>query len=313
PEMDGYQTTAAVRAYQSEIRKRTTDSEMRRWKRLPIIAMTAHSMKGDEAKCLAAGMDDYVSKPIDAPTLFRTLLKWVDPLQADQPVDIKTGAVSGTDAGEDEEIAFPDDIPGIDIESSLRRLNGMKKLLADLVSDFSEAHAGDPGLLKTALNNQDYDTAKRIAHTLSGVAGNISAKEIQHQAKQIEIAISSMAMDNVAGMVVELEKQMEIVLESARVINSYLHVGPEKSPSVPQPSEPVDAAEAVKLFRDLAGFLEIGDPTGAEKAMKAIRHHFSHGETLQQIEALGHHIDLFDFKKARSVLDDVSRLARIPF
>ena len=66
PVMDGYQAT-------SEIRKDD------RLKGLPIIAMTAHAMTGDREKCLKAGMNDYVAKPIDSEELFSTLVKWIKP------------------------------------------------------------------------------------------------------------------------------------------------------------------------------------------------------------------------------------------
>jgi two-component system sensor histidine kinase/response regulator len=64
PEMDGLEATAAIR-----------EKEGRTGKRLPIIALTAHAMKGDEARCLAAGMDAYMSKPISARILYETLEK----------------------------------------------------------------------------------------------------------------------------------------------------------------------------------------------------------------------------------------------
>jgi PAS domain S-box-containing protein len=66
PEMDGFEATAAIR-----------EKERMTGRRLPVIAMTAHAMKGDEARCLMAGMDDYISKPISAQTLFETLEKYL--------------------------------------------------------------------------------------------------------------------------------------------------------------------------------------------------------------------------------------------
>jgi two-component system sensor histidine kinase/response regulator len=66
PEMDGFEATAAIR-----------EKERMTGRRLPVIAMTAHAMKGDEARCLMAGMDGYISKPISAKTLFETLEKYL--------------------------------------------------------------------------------------------------------------------------------------------------------------------------------------------------------------------------------------------
>ena len=73
PEMDGYEATKAIRNYEHNHGNGTQRKE-----RLPIIALTAHAMKGDIEKCLSAGMDDYVSKPIDPKILFEVMARWIE-------------------------------------------------------------------------------------------------------------------------------------------------------------------------------------------------------------------------------------------
>jgi len=82
PEMDGYEATAAIRKWESELG--ITNNEFR----ITIIAMTANAMKGDREKCLDAGMDDYIAKPMNATKLQETLEKWVDTSE-DEQVDRK--------------------------------------------------------------------------------------------------------------------------------------------------------------------------------------------------------------------------------
>jgi len=82
PEMDGFEATAAIRKWENEKRKLETDV------RIPIIAMTANAMQGDREKCLEAGMDDYISKPVNAKKIQETLGKWFD-TSDDEQVDRK--------------------------------------------------------------------------------------------------------------------------------------------------------------------------------------------------------------------------------
>ncbi len=115
------------------------------FKRVPIIAMTAHAMSGDEQKSLEAGMNDHVTKPIDPDQLFRTLLKWI------KPAEERTRApnslpVSGRPPVPDkppeadppviDENELPETMPGFNLAAGLERLMGNKSLYRKLLRDF---------------------------------------------------------------------------------------------------------------------------------------------------------------------------------
>ncbi|GJL66916.1 MAG: hypothetical protein NPIRA05_18870 [Nitrospirales bacterium] len=77
PEMDGYEATKEIRKREVPDEIQETSEEMGNRRRVPIIAMTANAMQGDRDKCLAAGMDDYVSKPVNFQELANMVMKWL--------------------------------------------------------------------------------------------------------------------------------------------------------------------------------------------------------------------------------------------
>lgn len=174
PEMDGITATR-------EIRKQPQYAE------LPIVAMTANAMEGDREKCLAAGMQDHVAKPIDPDTLWRALLRWIKP-RAGLPAGTPTA--SSPDAREKAEWT-PPTIVGIDTAQGLKRAVGKGSLYLAMLRKFLDGQAAVPEQLKSALDADDWPLAERLAHTLKGTAGNIGASAIQEAAAKLEAAIAA--------------------------------------------------------------------------------------------------------------------------
>ena len=169
PEMDGYEATGKIR---SELRMED----------LPVIAMTAHAMKGDREKCIEAGMNDYIAKPIDPDQLVSVISEWVpDRRRADaQELSLFEADVAP---------AFPDSLPGLDLKSFMNRLDGNKKLLSKVMKQFIDNYSTVDLDIKKALEVGDCETAKRMSHTLKGVAATFSAYELNDRARELEIAI----------------------------------------------------------------------------------------------------------------------------
>jgi two-component system, sensor histidine kinase and response regulator len=159
--MDGFQATAAIRAQEE-----TTGRHIR------IVAMTAHAMKGDRERCLAAGMDGYVSKPIQAEQ-FIALVE--DPaLAADN---------SSTDASHDIQ---PETGMVFDEQEALSRARGQRALLLQLVELFL---ADCPQILhqiRSAQSARDAQMLERAAHRLKGTAANLSAHRVVEVARRLE-------------------------------------------------------------------------------------------------------------------------------
>lgn len=170
PIMDGLAATQAIRRLPGG-------------SRLPIIAMTANAMKEDRSRCLEAGMDDYITKPIDPEALFHIIGKYYSP-----EMNASSSAIISAKASS---VAPLPIISGLDMEASLRRVMGNKDLYLDLLTRFSTGQRDTPEKIRTALAKRDYLLAERLAHTLKGVSGNIDAAEVQLAAEELEHSIHS--------------------------------------------------------------------------------------------------------------------------
>lgn len=171
PVMDGLEATRVIRAS-----GRHAD--------LPIVAMTANALPADRESCLAAGMVDFVTKPIEPERLWAALVRWIKPAGRDVNVPVEQGSGS-------EELALPERIPGIDLQLGLRRSMGRPVLYRSLLRKFLLGQQGTVLEIASALNRDDLAVAERVAHTTKSVAGNIGASEVQHLAGKLEQAIRS--------------------------------------------------------------------------------------------------------------------------
>src|SRR4051812_405241 len=144
PELDGYQATVKIRSDQ-------------RLATLPIIAMTAHATLEEKQRCLATGMNDHVSKPIDPAMLFETIARFLHPSELPRP----TAAAPAS--AED----FPA-IAGLDAAAGLRRVAGNRKLYLQVLRRFAEEQADAPHQIAAQLKAGDHSAAERTAHTLKG-------------------------------------------------------------------------------------------------------------------------------------------------
>ena len=155
---------------------------------LPIIAMTAHAMAGDEKKSMEAGMNDHVTKPIDPDQLFATLQKWIKP--AAERAAIQKPSVLDASPKPDRAVPsddeLPESLPGFDLAAGLARLMGNKRLYRKLLVDFGAKYTETTRDLQTALDAKDFEQAHSLVHNLKGLAGNLAATDLQATAEGLE-------------------------------------------------------------------------------------------------------------------------------
>jgi signal transduction histidine kinase/CheY-like chemotaxis protein len=159
-----------------------------RAERVPIIAMTAHAMAGDEQKSLEAGMNGHVTKPIDPDQLFATLKRWIKPVA--ERTDVQKPPVSDAPEGSDQslpaELDLPESLPGFDLEAGLSRLMGNKRLYRKLLLDFGATYNAVAGEIREALAANDFNQAHSRIHNLKGLAGNLEATDLLAAAVALE-------------------------------------------------------------------------------------------------------------------------------
>jgi PAS domain S-box-containing protein len=189
PEMDGLDATSAIRAWEKTAGTHT-----------PIIAMTAHAMKGDRERCLAAGMDGYTSKPIRIGELEHAIAQLISP-----PNSAKV-PVSEADQADG----------AIDHTALLAGVDGNRRVLRELVRLFLADCPRRLAEIKEAIRRGDAGALGRAAHTLKGSVGNFAAKSAFAAAQRLEIMSGDIDLENVDKACVTLESELALLSEELR-------------------------------------------------------------------------------------------------
>ncbi len=174
PEMDGIEATGRIKG----------SAEL---KSIPIVALTAHAMAHDRERFLNAGMDDYLSKPIEESELLRVLNRWL-PAAGDRPTATAVAAPETAPTGLAEPVQdgrIPA-IAGVDVGLALSRVNGKLDLLLRLLGEFRNRNADAVDRLRTLLDGQQFESAAALAHTVKGAAATLGAQRIAAAAAQVE-------------------------------------------------------------------------------------------------------------------------------
>jgi len=185
PEMDGLEATRRIR--------------QRGW-RLPIVALTAHAFEEDRRRCLEAGMDGYVSKPIRPADLFRT---------------IEEVMVNKAKEDEGPKVSIP-----VDMKRALDMVDGDEEFLRGLLEMFLSDGRDRLRRLEEAIADRKWDEAEREAHTLKGTAGNLGLEEMRSTAKALQDAVRKGDGEGAVELVERLQ-------EGLRALERWLRGGPQ--------------------------------------------------------------------------------------
>jgi two-component system, sensor histidine kinase and response regulator len=241
PKMNGLEATRLIRALPGG-------------RTLPIIAMTAHALKGDEERCLEAGMNGYVAKPINQDRLFATLWRNLTALRHDDPGNGDHQYRWEHDR-DDRHIITPADAPvldGIDIGSVLQATGLTWTTLQDILEGFRRDNRATAAAVHHARESGDVDGLRHLAHSLKGSAGNIGAGELREAAAALEEACSTAAPDDVARLAAILAEELE------RLLGVLEGMAPINQPRLhPAPSDPSETAD---LLTRLAEAIDRADP-----------------------------------------------------
>jgi len=284
PVMDGYEATRKIREWETEVRGQKTedrkeDSALSLPRRspafsetktgpqssaLPIIAMTAHAMAGDEDKSLQAGMNGHVTKPIDPDQLFATLQKWIKPA-AERTVVQKVpvrDAPAKADQVEPVEDDLPEFLPGFDLAAGLARLIGNKRLYRKLLLDFGANYGAVAGEIREALAASDFKQAHSLVHNLKGLAGNLEATDLQAAAVEMEKLVKGQAAETASSKelnrrLTDLESALEEALDAVQTLGPITEKKTIKRIADEMSSVPPELAQ--KVADRITAAAEMGD------------------------------------------------------
>jgi len=191
PEMDGYEATREIRKLEGKDRH------------TPIVAMTAHALKGERERCLEVGMDDYLAKPTTFPDLQNVLQKW----------SIKS---KGKEKKSDESLKNNDDRsnPVFDPEKFFTSVDRDIEIANEIAGIYLDDTLKNIQKLREALSSEDQNTAERMAHTIKGASGSVGAADIREVASHIEQAAKGGNLKKCYDLLEELEPAYQKVKET---------------------------------------------------------------------------------------------------
>jgi HPt (histidine-containing phosphotransfer) domain-containing protein len=283
PEMDGYTATRLLR----------TDA---RFRKLPIIAMTAHALVEEKQRCLDAGMNDHVTKPIEPDALFAALQRWAKPRP--EPAAEPKPAAETKPAAAATEVILPE-VEGIDVAGGLRRVAGNKRLYRSLLEQFARKQAGAGEQIAAALSKADVELAGRIAHTVKGVAGNLGIESILRAAERIEHGIRTKD-PSVSGLLPEFESALAGVADRiGRALRDTMPAAPEaESPRNFDAKAAGEALSRIKSLIEASDGDAVNALTDVESAVGTVV-----GKTA--FDAIRSALDEFDFETALTRLNEI--------
>ena len=276
PEMDGLEATRAIRA----------DAALHD---LPVLAMTANAMKADIDACFAAGMNDFITKPIERKALLQTLRRWLPArqiapaaIQAPEPAQPKRTERHGLR------------LEGIDVAGALERLGLDVETLRRMLLKFGDGQPAVLDALRAAVASGDGNAAARYAHAIAGASGNLGADSLRAAARALEHAGRDGRSD-LAQLFVDVETQATVVFRSIETLRD------RRAPTVVEQGQSLVPPTARVPLERLQAALGDYDLSAASTALADLDLVAMSGAAAGELARLRQHVDGYEYEEARAL------------
>jgi len=232
PELDGLAATRQIREHITH-------------EQLPIIAMTAHAMDEDRRRCIEAGMDDHIAKPLDPRAMTATILNWSRRSPAPSPVP----AAGRVPVASSELEHY---LPAFNIRGALARCNGSEAFLRRLFVRFTQQYGSAAVSLKRLIDTGEVRDAQILAHTLGGTAGQLGATALADAARSLESALRDGGAGGIAGSLTTLAV---VLAETDTALRAIPPAVPANSTEAAEPVAALSVAEIDTVLTELSNLI----------------------------------------------------------
>ncbi|MPT46980.1 MAG: sensor histidine kinase [Sphingobium sp.] len=277
PEMDGISATKVIRQqWPADI--------------LPIIALTAHAYEEEKRRCSDAGMNDHISKPVSPAQLVQTLNKWL------RQKDVKDKGAAPVSDIPPPPSELPDSLPPFDLIAALARVNGKKALLRKLIMSFGQNYTDTVQSLRGYYDTGAYADARRLAHTLKGVAGSLGLADIYENAGSLENAFAQGKLGDVPSA---LDRLATLMGPAIRAANS---LQPQSLPAVSALAPSANEGEISAALAHLRGQIE-RRALGARSGFAALAKAMGFSDDERNAHPINLALEKLDYDTALNLLD----------
>jgi len=282
PVMDGITATC-------EIRRNP------RFANLPIIAMTANVLASDREQCLAAGMNDHITKPLDPNQMVATLGKWITPAQ---PKALP--AAREQDAAQSPE-TLPD-LPGVRVGEGVRRMSGNIAGYCSILEKFRNGQQNTLAEIRLSVVANDWEKAERMAHTLKGLLGTLGADQLKDKIAELETAIRGKMNARIESLLPVVDAELTPLFAAIDRAIQLRAAERNADDDVADATIPINMEELASLIRQVKLQLEQFD-SSVEDTVARIRQIVCGDAAMKQaLASIERHVSGYNYEKGLSEL-----------